>query len=124
MTISHKLDCNIKKNEWKKYLKRYKKCYRCFHGEIGIWSIKCKYGFIQPYSIIEKKLVAILTYKSQRGINYLLKRLQIEKAPAFEIVQRGDFEVSICFYEKDIEYFVELLKFGKVWKPSQEFHTS
>jgi len=107
------LDRDIPESIWQQYIKkRYGKKYRIFRDEIGIWSIKCKYGFIQPYSIVKSELVAILTYKTARGINILLNNLRLEQAPAFRISQRGDFEVCIVLAEKDIKYFAKLLAFG------------
>jgi len=106
-------DKNIFLQKWQLYLKKqYGKKYRVFRDELGIWSIKCKYGFIQPYSIIKKELVAILTYKSLRGINILLQNLHLKTAPESRISQLGDFEVCIVFNEKDIKQFAELLSFG------------
>jgi hypothetical protein len=106
-------DRDISTSDWNRYIKKqYGKKYRIFRDEIGIWSIKCRYGFIQPYSIVEKKLVAVLTYKSGRGITALKKNLRLETAPASRIVQDGDYEVSIAFAEKDAFYFAELLHFG------------
>ena len=90
------LDRDLSDRRWNLYLKKYHKKYRCFIDEIGIWSIKCRYGFIQPYSVVQKKLVAVLTYKSSRGINILLNHLQSDSAPDFIITQHGDFEINIC----------------------------
>jgi len=115
------LDKDIPLILWNKYFKKhYGKKYRVFRDEIGIWSIKCRYGFVQPYSIVKKELVAILSYKSQRGIKILLKNIQNIKALDFRISQRGDFEVSIVFSEKDIKQFAELLGFKRKRQISEQ----
>ncbi len=106
-------DRDIPKSKWQLYLKKkYGDKYRVFRDEIGIWSIKCKYGFVQPFSITKKQLVAVSTYKTQRGIKILLRKLQSETAPDYRINQLGDFEVSLVFAEKNIKKFAELLKFN------------
>ncbi|MEF8848858.1 MAG: hypothetical protein V5A68_06965 [Candidatus Thermoplasmatota archaeon] len=111
--MGNRLDRDIPQSDWYQYIKKqYGKKYRIFRDELGIWSIKCKYGFLQPYSIVKKELVAVLTYKTLRGVNILLKKLQRKTAPDFRISQLGDFEVSIVFNEKDVKYFAELLKFN------------
>ena len=107
------IDCDVPESEWQRYIKKhYGKKYRVFRDELDIWSIKCKYGFIQPYSIFEKELVAILTYKSMRGVNLIEKELQSNTALGFRISQSGDYEVSIVFSEKNIKKIAELLKFN------------
>ena len=107
------IDCDISENEWNRYIKKqYGKKYRCFRDELNIWSIKCKYCFIQPYSIIEKELVAVLTYKTQRGVNLIEKELQSNTALEFRISQHGDYEICIVFNEKNIKQMSELLSFG------------
>ena len=116
-------DMIIPLSTWQGYIKKcYGKKYRVFFDEIGISSIRCKYGFIQPYSIIKKELVAVLTYKSLRGINILLRELQSETAPAHRISQLGDFEVCIVFDEKNIKQFAELLKFNYKRQISKKEH--
>jgi hypothetical protein len=117
------LDCDIPLGQWQSYIKKqYGKKYRVFRDELGIWSIRCKYGFIQPYSIVKKELIAILMYKTSRGINILLRKLQSESAPSFRISQRGDFEVSIVFNEKNIKQFAELLSFNYKRQISEKQH--
>jgi hypothetical protein len=107
------LDRDIPFSQWQIYIKKqYGKKYRIFRDELGIWSIRCKYGFVQPFSIIKKEFVAILMYKTSRGINILLRKLQRKTAPSFRISQRGDFEVSIVFSEKNVKEFAELLSFN------------
>ncbi len=111
MTLTTNRD--ISESEWQRYLKKqYGKKYRVFFDELGISSIKCKYGFLQPYSIVDKELVAVLTYETQRGINILLRKLQTDKALDWRISQHGDYEISIVFSEKDINKIAELLSFG------------
>jgi hypothetical protein len=53
-----------------------------------------------------------LTYKTRRGINILLKKLQSKTALGCRISQCGDFEVCIAFNEKNIREFAELLTFN------------
>lgn len=106
-------DRDIPESEWQRYIKKeYGKKYRCFRDEIGIWSIKCKHGFIQPYSITKKQQHAILTFKSQRGINILLKKLQSQSALDWKTTQVGDYEICIAFNEKNIKQMSELLSFN------------
>jgi len=121
--LSNFLDRDIKKGVWQKYIKkRHGKKYRVFRDELGIWNIKCKYGFIQPYSIVKNELIAVLTYKTQRGIKILLKKLQSQTALAYRISQLGDFEVNIVFNEKNIKQFAELLKINYRRQISKKEH--
>jgi len=117
------LDRDFNERTWQLYIKKqYGKKYRVFRDEIGIWSIRCKYGFIQPYSIVKKELVAVLTYKTSRGIYILLKKLQTETAPKHRISQLGDFEVCIAFDEKNVKQFAELLTFNYKRQVSKKEH--
>jgi len=104
-------DKTIKQTTWNRYLKKYSDDYKVYRNDEGIWTINCKYGFIQPYSIKHKQLIAVLTYKTQRGVNILLKKFSSDKAPDIKISQLGDFEVSIVFDEKDVVTVAELLHF-------------
>ena len=106
------LDRDIPKRIWMRYLKKqHGKKYRVYRDELGIWSIRCKYGFVQPYSIVKKELLAVLTYKTQRGINILLENLQSQTALTFRISQHAEFEVCIVFSENDIKKIAKLLIF-------------
>jgi hypothetical protein len=121
--MSKVLDRDINERTWQLYIKnQYGKKYRVFRDEIGIWSIRCRYGFIQPYSIVKKELVAVLTYKTLRGVYILLKKLQTETAPKHRISQLGDFEVCIVFDEKNVKQFAELLKFNYKRQVSKKEH--
>ena len=114
-------DSNISDSVWNRYLKKkYGKTYRVFRDELGVWSIRCRYGFVQPYSIANKELVAVLTYRTSRGINILIQKLQSEPALEFRISQRGDFEVSLLFNEKNINQMDRLLSFGHRRQISEE----
>jgi len=114
-------DRDVADSEWNRYLKKkYGSKYRVYRNEIGVWSIKCRYGFIAPFSIINQELKAVLTYQTQRGINILLKKLQQETALDFRIENHGDYELSLVFSEKDIEKMAELLLFGRKRQVSEE----
>ncbi len=120
MSFLRSVDQDFSKRPWNLYLKKYQKRYRLFRDEIGVWSIKCKYGFIQPFSIAKGQLVAVLEYKSMRGVNILIKKLQSQSTLSFKLSQHGDSEVNICFHEKDIKFFAELLIFGHVRQINSE----
>jgi hypothetical protein len=96
-------DINIPQKEWNSYLKKYEKEYKVFKDEIGIWSIKCKHGFIQPHSMIDKELAAILNFKSQRGINLLKSACLSQQLQTSRITQEGDQDIVIVFNEKEIK---------------------
>ncbi len=114
-----KHDMDIPLNSWQSYLKKYKDKYLLEHNELGIWQIRLKrnLGFIQPYSIINKKLVAVLDFKTPNALTFFLKRAQ-----GFDVKtsQRGDLDLCIVFDEKNIKSVENLFKIRKKYKLSKK----
>jgi len=106
-------DISISQETWNCYLRPYKKQYRCFCDEQGIWSIKCKNGYIQPYSIEKRQLVAVLDFQTTRQLTFFLKRLQCKAGYEPRITQQGDFDVCICFDEDSLKKLAHLFKVFK-----------
>ena len=105
-----KNDKDIPTTKWNRYLKKYNKEFVLHTDDVGCWQIKLrkKIGFIQPYSIVNKELVAILNFKSNTGKSYWLKNLSNVEKIDLEITQDGESELCIKFKEKDI-YALETL---------------
>jgi hypothetical protein len=115
-----KLDSDISLKVWNKYLKRYSSLYRCYVDEIGIWSIRCRNGFVQPYSIVKKELVAVLDFKSKKALTYFLKKLHKNNGNDYKISQIGDQDITITFCEDNIKKASVLFKFCRKKKISAE----
>jgi len=117
-----KLDREIPQSIWNNYLKKYKDKYLLSCDEIGIWSIrlKKKLGFIQPYSIINKQLVAVLTFNSSKHKSFFKNRLMRNKENDVEITQEGIYELCVVFNEKNIEQYENLLFLFKKPEISQK----
>ena len=104
------IDRSIPQSTWNQHIKRYQNKYQCRCDDIGIWTIRCKNGSIQPYSLEKKQLVAALDFQTGRQLTFFLKRLQYKVRCPFKITQSGDTDVCIMFHEDDLNKFVYLLK--------------
>jgi hypothetical protein len=116
------LDRDIQLSVWNQYLKKYDDHYLLRRDEIGICSIhlKQKLGFIHPYSIVHKQLVAVLTFRSKNHMTFFKKRLVTYKDLGLRIMQEGDFELCILFFEKDIKLVENLFKIRKKYKLTEK----
>jgi len=113
-------DIEISQEFWNRYLKPYKDRYRCFCDEQGIWSIKCKKGFIQPYSIEKKQLVAVLDFKTIRQLTWFKKKLQYKATNTTQISQEGDMDICVVFDEDSLKKLVVVFKVYKKKKLSAQ----
>ena len=111
-------DRNISDRIWNSYIHKFDGKYITFSDEIGICSIKLnrKLGFIQPYSIKKRQLVAVLTFRSGQHKTFFMKKI-----PTVGFIsQNGDSELCIVFNEKDIKKFENILGIRKRRKLSDE----
>ena len=112
-----KTDRDIPLREWQTYLKKYSDKYLLGRNEDGIWHIRLKQnlGFIQPHSVVNKQLVAIMHFKSKNAKTFFLKRA---KDFDVKINQEGDLDLCLVFDEKNIKNLEKLLKIRKRYKIS------
>ena len=107
------LDRDISQRTWNGYLTKYSKDYVLFTDEIGITSIKLKKGLgcIQPYSIPNKQLHAILTFRSAKHMTYWknhpIRKDFVEQGST----QMGSQDMCIQFPESEINLWSNLLSF-------------
>ena len=109
------LDRDISQRTWNGYLKKYEKDFVLFTDEIGITSIKLKksLGFVQPFSLVNKQLHAILSFRSSRHKSGFLNNPIRKALIAPRITQESSQGVCIRFDEKDINLYSKLLLFYK-----------
>lgn len=111
-------DRDLLDSVWNRYLKPYQDKYRCFCDELGIWSIRCKNGFIQPYSIAKQQLVYIGDYATKRKLTYFFKRICKNERYGVQNTQEGDTDGSISFPESNIKKLANLFEIKKKRKIS------
>jgi hypothetical protein len=109
-------DFEIPLRLWQKYLKKFTKKYIIDIDEIGINQIRCKYGSIQTYSIINQKLCFVGEFKSKNKLTRFIKKLPDH---CF-ISQLGDFDIIVVFDESKLDDLVELFEIRKRRKLSIE----
>lgn len=107
------LDKEIPDTLWKKYLNKYSKTYKLQKGQDGTIEIKCKRGKIQPYSIIQRKLLFWGNYTSIRAKNNFFKRLDAIYPLGYKKTQEGDTEFVIVFDEKNLEDLASIIEAKK-----------
>jgi hypothetical protein len=108
-------DCDILLKTWENYLERYNDRYLLEKDEIGILCIilKDNLGCIQPYSVIDKQLVAVINFDSQQK-KFLFKKMLIEyEGVMLDITQEGQDELCVMFYEEDLKELESLFKISK-----------
>ena len=112
------LDRDVCKSEWSRYLKKYFDKYLLVRDELGIWSLRLKenLGFIQPYSLVNKRLVAVMTFRSKQHKTFFKKRLIENRGFELKITQEGDNELCIVFDEKNLNDVETLFKIRKKYK--------
>jgi hypothetical protein len=109
-------DRDISVREWQIYLQKYDDRYKLKRDEIGIWQIKCKYGTIQTYSIVNQKLCFVGDFKSKNKLTRFIKKL-----PNYCLIsQIGDFDIVVVFDESNLDNLVELFEIRKRRKLSNE----
>lgn len=114
--MKYKYDRDIPDRTWNEYLLKYKGDFRVFRAEDNIVSIKCKYGEITPYSILKKELTYYGEYNTQKKLTYFCKKL-----PDYcKIIQMGQTEVVIAFFERFLYDLSEVLMIRKKMKYSSE----
>ncbi len=120
--IRWKYDRDIPDSIWNRYLKKYKDKYLLERDEIGIWSIRLKekLGFIQPYSLLKKQLVAVMSFRSQQHKTYFKKKLVGNIGNQVKITQEGIDELCLMFDEENMKQLESLLKIRKKFKISKK----
>ena len=116
------LDRDLPKSVWDRYLKKYNDKYLLNRDELGIWQIRLKQnlGFIQPYSIVKKQLVAILNFNSQQHKTFFKKKLKGNIESMVKTTQEGIDELCLMFDEKNIKQLETLFKIRKRYKFSKK----
>jgi len=102
----YQLDKDIPEKIWSNYMKKYTKKHILFLGEDKIWKIKCRFGQIEPYSLIKGLLSFYGNFPSPNKKTYFLKKL----ISFSEVVTEGYDEIVIKFKEKELSNLNKLLK--------------
>jgi hypothetical protein len=89
-------DSNVPDRIWNLYLKKYINQYLLRKDEIGIWHIKCKFGTIQLYSLINQQLCFTAEFRSKRHKTWFQKSLSKNGT----IMQDTDLGIVYVFHEK------------------------
>ena len=120
--MSKMLDRDILKSEWNQYLKKYVDKYMLMRDEVGVWSIRLKQnlGFIQPYSLLNKRLVAVMTFRSKQHKTFFKKRLIKKQGIDLRTIQEGDIDLCVMFAEKTLGEVETLFKIRKKFKLSKK----
>lgn len=99
------IDRDIPDKIWDGYLRKYTDEYRVFRGDEGTYKIRCKFGQIEPYSLIHGYLCFAGTFSSPMKKTWFLK-----KRPAnVEVTQDGEWEATVKFSEDYLPSLVDWL---------------
>ncbi len=110
------IDSNIPNRVWKLYLKKYSDKYLLKKDELGIWHIRCKYGFIQLFSFVKHQLVFVGDFRSKKHLTWFKKKIVNKKCT---ISTEGDSGISIVFDEKFLPSMANSLNIIKKRKISE-----
>ena len=100
---------------WCGYLKKYTK-FDVYRDNSNIYCIRCKYGFLMPYCISKRLIVAVLDFKSQKGLNSIIRKLN-DSLIDYEITQEGVCDICIVFKEKDLQLVKRIFAIKRCKKP-------
>jgi hypothetical protein len=89
-------DRDISKRIWNCYMKKFGDKYRLLKDENHIWHIKCKYGTIQLYSLINHQLCFTAEFRSKHHKTWFKKSLSKNGT----ITQESDLGIVYVFHEK------------------------
>ncbi len=96
-------------DEFDSRLKAYAHKYMVFRNEDHIWSIKCKYGIIQPYSLKNNLLVFVCTFPTR-----LRKTRFLSNKPSFLYnIQDSHVECNLTFPQEKLEELEKYLTIKK-----------
>ncbi len=106
------LDRDISQRKWNSYLKKYQESYVIdSRNGISVIRLKKKLGWIEPYSITKKQLVAVLTFNSGQHKTFFKRKLVGFKGFELQITQEGDYELCIRFNENDMKALEPLFSY-------------
>jgi len=97
------------KSIFNNHLNKYQDQYKIFKTNDDIYSIKCRYGIIQPFSLKKQLLIFVGTFQSKRKKSAFLKI----KPSSCEIIQDCETECSLKFPEtklKELENYLQIKK--------------
>ena len=96
---------------WNNYLKKYRKDYKIQKDEAGVWTIRCKYGNIQPYSLCRsKQLCFVADFNSPRRLSSFVSKT---KDLSCKNTQEGYCDMVLVFNEEDLAKFAEVCRIRK-----------
>ena len=122
--INVKVDADVPLNIWNGYLKKYNDKYQTVFDELGTCQIRLLkgLGFIQPYSIIHKRLVAVMSFRSVRHKSGFKSKMVKTRLHGLEITQEGDTDICVSFPESIINKAVGLFLIRRRKHISVEHH--
>ena len=100
---------NQTETTFNRHLQQFKDVYKIFRNPDHIYSIKCRYGIIQPYSLERQLLMFVGTFRTKRQKNAFLKL-----RPLFcGVIFNSDTECNLVFLEtklKELELYLLIRK--------------
>ena len=97
-------DRDIPKRIWDTYMKQFGDRYRLVRDENNVWHLKCRFGTIQLYSLINQQLCFIAEFRSKRHKTWFKKSLSTNGT----IVQETDLGIVYVFHEKFLHSMVSM----------------
>lgn len=97
-------DSVVPKRIWNMYMKQYGDRYLLVKDEDNIWNIRCKYGTIRLYSIVNQQLCFVSDFRSKRHKTWFKKTLSKNGT----IEQETDLGVIYVFPEKFLDSMARL----------------
>ncbi len=109
-------DRDIPKRIWDTYMKQFGDRYRLEMDENNVWHIKCRFGTIQLYSLINQQLCFSAEFRSKRHKTWFQKTLSKHGT----IVQDTDLGIVYVFDEKFLDSMADSLILYKKKNISEE----
>jgi len=92
-------DRDIPKRIWDTYMKKFGDKYRLLKDENNVWHLKCKFGTVQLYSLLNHQLCFVGEFRSKRVKTWFKKTLSKNGT----IMQETDLGMVYVFDEKFLD---------------------
>ena len=112
-------DRDISDSQWNRYMQKFGDKYRLIKDEINHWHLKCKYGIVAIYSIINHQLCFVGDFRSPRHKSGF-KRTLIKNKFQHQISQEGDNDLVVVFDENLLDSMSQALRIYRKKRISAE----
>lgn len=113
----YELDRDIPIKQWNDYMKKYSNDFMIDCSDERIKGIRCKYGKIEPYSLIKGYLAFVGDFPTPQKKAYF-KRLISQKE--VEITHEGYTDIIVKFSEKALQFLSDFFKCKRRMKLSKQ----